>query len=434
MQLDQESFYNLQYQGNEYAKGDDSRVEIKDLEKFIKDYKLENKKILEIGCGRGAFQNLVNDWTGVDIAQKAGQYSEKNFVVAKAEALPFNDESFDAVWSITTLEHVACPEKAVFEISRVLKPSGVAYLAPAWHVRSWAAEGYEVRPWSDFDCKGKLIKALIPLRNALWFRAVFALSFRALREILLLFSYHRPLKFRYKKLRPNYEKYWCADSDATCSLDPHEMILWFKSRRWIIQSHLTFLNRFFVRHGAIIVQKPDIKKKYKLAILASHPIQYQVPFFWELAKLKEIDLTVLFCSHFGANEYFDRGFKKTFKWDTDLLSGYNHELLPNVSPNPELSSFFGLINPGVVTKLRKEKYDAVLVHGWVVLTNLLVLISSFYHRVPIILRSETNLLSKLPLWKKSLKHLVLKSLFKNISAFLAIGALNKEFYKSYFLP
>src|SRR3990167_6961120 len=120
MQLDQESFYNLQYQGNEYAKGDDSRVEIKDLEKFIKDYKLENKKILEIGCGRGAFQNLVNDWTGVDIAQKAGQYSEKNFVVAKAEALPFNDESFDAVWSITTLEHVACPEKAVFEISRVL--------------------------------------------------------------------------------------------------------------------------------------------------------------------------------------------------------------------------------------------------------------------------------------------------------------------------
>ena len=69
------------------------------------------------------------------------------------------------------------------------------------------------------------------------------------------FFFKSPSKFYYKKLVPNYEKYWCADSDATCSMDPHEMLLWFKSRGWKTPSHSTLLKRFFVRHGAIIVQK-----------------------------------------------------------------------------------------------------------------------------------------------------------------------------------
>lgn len=175
-------------------------------------------------------------------------------------------------------------------------------------------------------------------------------------------------------------------------------------------------------------------KKYRLAILASHPIQYQAPFYKELAKYSEIDLKVFYCSDLGLRSYKDKEFGKEIKWDIPLLDGYDSEFLQNISPIPDLSTFFGLINPGIITKLRREKYDAVLVHGWAVLTNLFISISSFYHRVPIILRSETNLLSKMPLWKKSFKYLVLRSLFKSVSAFLAIGTLNKEFYKSYGVP
>lgn len=250
----QREFYDSQYSSNEYAKDKEDRKEITELKEFIEKYNLKNKKVLEIGCGRGTFQNLVEDWTGTDLSCSIKKYIKKTFVAAEAENLPFKDESFDVIWSITTLEHVNEPEKVLKEICRVLKLGGLAYLAPAWHVRSWASNGYEVRPWSDFNLQGKLIKALIPIRNNLLFRSIPALIVRFIRELQLLIS-KKPIKLHYKNLKPNYERYWCTDSDATCSMDPHEMLLWFKSRGWEIQSHPDFLKRFFVRHGAIIVQK-----------------------------------------------------------------------------------------------------------------------------------------------------------------------------------
>ena len=50
------------------------------------------------------------------------------FVDARAEALPFKDESFDYVYCSHLLEHVEAPDKVANEIQRVLKSNGVAYL------------------------------------------------------------------------------------------------------------------------------------------------------------------------------------------------------------------------------------------------------------------------------------------------------------------
>ena len=58
----------------------------------------------------------------------------------------------------------------------------------------------------------------------------------------------------------------------------------------------------------------SMPRKFKLAILASHPIQYQVPFFKEISKNSSIKLKVLFCSDWGLKEYKDKDFGKTFKW------------------------------------------------------------------------------------------------------------------------
>ncbi len=255
MSLKQNDFYNRMYTNDEYASGVESRKETEALNGFIKKHDLKNKKVLEIGCGRGAFQNLVDDYTGVDIASSAQKYIKKKFVQAPVESLPFGSETFDGIWSIAALEHVTNPEKALEEILRVLKSGGVAYLAPAWHVRSWASQGYEVRHWKDLGLKGKLINASIPLGNALWFRALLTLPFRLIREVQYFLGDKKSTKFIYKSLKSNYEKYWCADSDACNSMDPHEMLLWFKSRGWLLESHPIFIKRFLVRHGAIIVKK-----------------------------------------------------------------------------------------------------------------------------------------------------------------------------------
>lgn len=171
-----------------------------------------------------------------------------------------------------------------------------------------------------------------------------------------------------------------------------------------------------------------------VAILISHPIQYQVPLYGELAKCPEIKLKVFFCSKKGLDEYKDPGFGKEFKWDIPLLDGYDYEFLENISPFPDSSGFCGLINPSIIKKLKKEKFDALWVHGWSGFTDWLAMLYAFKINVPVLLRGESNLLPKAAFPKSLAKRAVLESLFKKVSAFLAIGKYNSEFYQYYGAP
>lgn len=248
-------FYEEQYRGSEYAPVEvgSQHTHYRALERFVSDFRLENAKCLEVGCGRGAFQDLVRDYTGVDVAESVRPYLRKSFVSASATDLPFEDGAFDAIWSITVLEHVPNPELALLEVRRVLRDGGLLYLAPAWQCRSWAAEGYPVRPYCDLGWKGKVIKASIPFRNSVWFRCLYTLPRRCLR-LLGSLLWRGPTRFRYRKLRPNYQQYWMSDSDAVNSMDPYECIVWFESRGDTCLSHRTGIRRLLVRTGALVIR------------------------------------------------------------------------------------------------------------------------------------------------------------------------------------
>ena len=175
-------------------------------------------------------------------------------------------------------------------------------------------------------------------------------------------------------------------------------------------------------------------KKYKLAILTSHPIQYKTPLYKLLAEQKEIDLTVLFCSDWGLKTYHDEKFGQSFKWDIPLLDGYKYKFLKNISPFPNVSKFFGLINPEIVDELENDNYDAIWVHGWNSFTNWLAMFTAFKCGIPVLIRGETNLLQKSGFLKSVIKKLILKNLFKKTSAFLSIGTYNAKFYEAYGVP
>ena len=81
---------------------------------------------------------------------------------------------------------------------------------------------------------------------------------------------------------------------------------------------------------------------YRLAIVISHPVHYQVPLFRKLAANPEFDLTVYFCSRDGVEHTFDEDFAGHYKWDVPLLEGYRHFFLKNWSLKPRLGRFFGL--------------------------------------------------------------------------------------------
>lgn len=78
--------------------------------------------ILDNGCGlrETYYQNVVN----FEIAD----YPTTD-VLGVGEKLPFRDESFDAVFSLSVLEHVRDPFRCVSEIMRVLKPGGDLFVA-----------------------------------------------------------------------------------------------------------------------------------------------------------------------------------------------------------------------------------------------------------------------------------------------------------------
>jgi ubiquinone/menaquinone biosynthesis C-methylase UbiE len=96
-------------------------------------------RLLEVGCGVGAVLAVLGQefpgvrLTGVDIEPKQLDFArghleragvEATLLKADALALPFGDESFDHVWMMWFLEHVADPPAVLGEARRVLVPGG----------------------------------------------------------------------------------------------------------------------------------------------------------------------------------------------------------------------------------------------------------------------------------------------------------------------
>lgn len=197
------------------------------VERFVRDYDLRDRPVIEIGSGRGYLQDHANDYTGLDISSSVSRFYHKKFVLGSATAMPFADNSFEGGWSIWVLEHVPNPEQALRELRRVMKNNAVFFLLPAWNCNGWAAQGYGVRPYADFGLGGKLMKASARVRSTAPYLVASLVPVRLLRREAARFG---PTRLRYHRLEPNYEQYWEADADAVNGIDRFEAMLWFQSR------------------------------------------------------------------------------------------------------------------------------------------------------------------------------------------------------------
>jgi glycosyltransferase involved in cell wall biosynthesis len=176
-------------------------------------------------------------------------------------------------------------------------------------------------------------------------------------------------------------------------------------------------------------------RKYRLAILVSHPIQYFSPLYRRLAKEPTIDLTVYYCHEPKDESAFDPGFGTIVKWDVPLLDGHRYVVLSNLRKKVSLSEFTGLINPSIVPELFRHRYDAIWLHGYNYATHLLALLTARLTGTPIFYRSESTLTYDRVIRRswiiRWLKPLFLRLLFREVSAFLATGTMNSDFYRHY---
>ena len=112
---------------------------------------LKGKHLLEIGCGMGfdSLEFLKRDVrvTATDLTPAAVATTKQHFEVegvqaeevreANALALPFEDETFDAVWSNGVLHATGDTALAIREAGRVLKPGGIAVISHFYRKPSW---------------------------------------------------------------------------------------------------------------------------------------------------------------------------------------------------------------------------------------------------------------------------------------------------------
>ncbi len=227
-----------------------------ELKKFVSDFALRDKKILEIGSAAGQFQDVVPDYTGLDVAENLREFYRKPFIVYRSgEQYPFKDGAFDAIFSVSVFEHIPDIDHALNESLRVLKNGGVFLFKPAWQVRPWAAENYSVRPYRDFGLWGKLKKFSVLWRDTVPFRLFFIIPKRIWRTARFVLNKKSMEFLDYIKLKANYEKFWDADSDACNSIDPHAAILWFMAHHCEVLNYPGLFKSFFVRTGPLIVRK-----------------------------------------------------------------------------------------------------------------------------------------------------------------------------------
>ena len=131
--------------------------------------------------------------------------------------------------------------------------------------------------------------------------------------------------------------------------------------------------------------------KKNIAIITTHPIQYQIPLFKKLNKSKFINLFVFFGSRHGkVSLKKDLEFNKKFNWDIDVSKGYNY-FFPK---KREILNLFFLGFSKLKEKFLASKIDKVVIFGWNKLIYFQAIIAAISLNIPIYLRAENNLEKK----------------------------------------
>lgn len=168
----------------------------------------------------------------------------------------------------------------------------------------------------------------------------------------------------------------------------------------------------------------------RLAIVVSHPIQHFVHFYRVLAQREEIALKVFFCSRIGLEPYFDREMNTEIAWKMDLIGGYDHLFLPESGGIKEVSPL-KINNPSIGAELVRFAPDAVLTHGYNLLTSLRALAWCRRNGVPAMVTGDSELLHRRSLGRNLAKRMELPILLSQYSCFLTTGDNNEAYYRHY---
>jgi len=163
--------------------------------------------------------------------------------------------------------------------------------------------------------------------------------------------------------------------------------------------------------------------KPRVAMLLPVPTPYREPLFERFAASGLYETLVL----------YSREAQPTQAWRLDKHA-YPARYLKNYAPRSWHGRLLiGAINPGVWRELGAFRPDAVIVYGYTSSTTLLAILWTVSHRVPLLVRGDSNFLDEAgkPRRLLAVKSLFLRWLTRRACGFLAVGTSNSRYWLQY---
>lgn len=167
--------------------------------------------------------------------------------------------------------------------------------------------------------------------------------------------------------------------------------------------------------------------KKRLAILSSHPIQYNAPMFALLAKSDILEIKVFYTWSQSKESLFDKDFGHEIKWDIPLLEGYASEFVENVSANPGPGSFKGIDCPSLIQSIKAWKPQAILVFGWNYKAHFSAM-RYFKGKIPVYFRGDSTLIDEQGGYKQLIRRVFLTWVYHYVDGAFYVGKNNRDYF------
>jgi glycosyltransferase involved in cell wall biosynthesis len=172
-------------------------------------------------------------------------------------------------------------------------------------------------------------------------------------------------------------------------------------------------------------------RKFRIAIVISHPIQHFCPQYVSFTHNGDVEFKAFFASTLGYKTYTDVNFGKEISWGNLQLDKFEHTFL---NGEALLQADKNLDALTLNNRLDEYKPDILFTYGYFQKLQRRAYRWALKNKVPIAYISDSELRHKRNSAKEILKSIYLRNYFSKIDFFLTMGNANEDFYKKYGVP
>lgn len=170
------------------------------------------------------------------------------------------------------------------------------------------------------------------------------------------------------------------------------------------------------------------RPQHRIAFLLTHPIQYISPFLSYLSQHHGVEVVAFYQSDCSLHPTRDKGFGIPVAWDRPLLDGYESRFLPALGSRHRVS-YLRPLNYGLGRELGRERFDALVVHGYNRPFHWHAIHAAHRRGVKVFIRDDATLIARdrTPI-NIALKQGFFGILDRYVSGYLSAGKANREYY------